>query len=291
MHTVRNRTAVHNRAKPLVRANQGGNAPPGLPKVAPPVFMFGGTASPVEPHVLPVFPADVTIARPLGPPIISISYPEEPAAGEATAEVPAKAAPKPARKRKAAAKPGAKTRKKKRKSAARPRSRAKGRAKAAKTSQARTQSANPAEREQAAATAPDLSMAERQPAVEFTVPELPQEAATDLPFPQEAGRLTAAVPAQADPEVPLPRSVALAPYRKGGLFDLIGYWLRDASRRAASRLLSGKTEKQPARRKRGWLSGRRSSPSRENLAVLCAENDRLRSQIEALLALQVRQAE
>ncbi len=72
------------------------------------------------------------------------------------------------------------------------------------------------------------------------------------------------------PMRPLPRRRTLAPWRPGGLAAQIGFWLRERSRLLA-----------------GLLTPRRSqTPAPEaELALLRAENERLRLQIEALLAL------
>ena len=72
---------------------------------------------------------------------------------------------------------------------------------------------------------------------------------------------------------PLPRNAALAPYRKPGLFGLIGSWLRLAARRP----------KLPVNLRR---PARKDGQPRDDLAALKAENEKLRRQIEALLTLQ-----
>lgn len=86
-----------------------------------------------------------------------------------------------------------------------------------------------------------------------------------------------AQPAELHPVTPLPRSAALAPYRKPGLFGLIGSWLRIAKRQTASGFAGG------ARR-----TAIKPKPHRhrDELAELRAENESLRRQLEALLAFQ-----
>lgn len=328
MHTVRNRMAVHNRAKPQARMDQGGSAPPGMPRLAipaPSTFMFGGGSSSADPHALPGFPADVAIPGSSGVPIVSIPWPEELAAADAVDEEGKTSEPKPARKRKAAAKPGGKARKRKAKPKLKAKPRARTKTKVAKGGQTSTRSRKAPASDQPPVLLAHASNAANAVEVKFAAAELPEfakltalepvafqaaepviveehanaEAPTSVeepafvalaaPLPQEAEGLTA--PAVATEEVrceaPLPRSVALAPYRKGGLLDLIGFWLRDASRRATARLLQGTGGKQESRRKRAWLpTRRRSTPSSDDFAALRAENERLRQQLEALLALQ-----
>ena len=77
--------------------------------------------------------------------------------------------------------------------------------------------------------------------------------------------------------MPLPRSAALTPYRKSGLFGLIGSWLRIATRQAASGIAGG------MRRPKMTANSR---PQIDELAELKAENERLRRQLEALLSFQ-----
>ena len=83
---------------------------------------------------------------------------------------------------------------------------------------------------------------------------------------------------------PLPRSASLAPYRKTGLFGLIGSWLRIATRQATSGL-AGSVRRPNMKPKARKPAGQFRAPFDE-VAELRAENARLRSQLEALLALQ-----
>jgi hypothetical protein len=72
---------------------------------------------------------------------------------------------------------------------------------------------------------------------------------------------------------PLPRHASLAPYRKPGLFGLIGSWLRLAARRPAL----------PTNLRRHSAS---EKPPRDDVAALKAENEKLRRQLKDLLAQQ-----
>lgn len=72
---------------------------------------------------------------------------------------------------------------------------------------------------------------------------------------------------------PLPHHASLAPYRKPGLFGLIGSWLRLAARSPGLPGKLGKPARQPC-------------PPRNDMAALRAENRQLRRELEALLALQ-----
>ena len=74
---------------------------------------------------------------------------------------------------------------------------------------------------------------------------------------------------------PLPRSAALIPYRKTGLFGLIGSWLRSATRQATSGVAGGLRRSKAAAKPRLQI---------DELAILRAENKRLRGQLEALLS-------
>ena len=76
---------------------------------------------------------------------------------------------------------------------------------------------------------------------------------------------------------PLPRSAALTPYRKTGLFGLIGSWLRIATRQAATGVAGS------VRRPKLQANPR---PQIDELAKLRAENARLRRQLDALLSFQ-----
>ena len=76
---------------------------------------------------------------------------------------------------------------------------------------------------------------------------------------------------------PLPRSASLTRYRKPGLFSLIGSWLRTGTRHA----VSGLKVSTPRPDVQAELRA-----SRDEAARLKSENQRLLSQVEALLALQ-----
>jgi hypothetical protein len=78
------------------------------------------------------------------------------------------------------------------------------------------------------------------------------------------------------PDEPLPRARALAVPRKGGLLVAVADWLGSHTRQLW-RSLSG--PKRPAPK-------RRAARSEDELLRLRAENERLRHQLEALLALQ-----
>lgn len=79
-------------------------------------------------------------------------------------------------------------------------------------------------------------------------------------------------PRTEDPARPLPRARAVAVYRKTGLFDVIGYWLRSSWTGLASGLRS-RTQPQP-----------KSKPKPRKVAQLLAENDMLRREIARLRA-------
>ncbi len=93
-----------------------------------------------------------------------------------------------------------------------------------------------------------------------------------------------AAPAEQLLITPLPRSASLAPYRKTGLFGLIGSWLRIATRQATSGL-AGSVRRPNMKPKARKPAGQFRAPFDE-VAELRDENARLRSQLEALLALQ-----
>lgn len=182
----------------------------------------------------PVFPPDISIPPPLGAAIVAI--PLLPVPEPLVEQAPAM--PKRAAQRKTAArrtrKPAAK--KKPRKAAAtKPRKAATAR-RAAKPKE--VPPPRPAEPEQ-------LSVA----------PALP---ASPQPLPP--------------PLAPLPRRNAPVPYRKGGLAEAIGYWLRTVARSA-----------------RGSFRARPVAPAANEaeaeLARLRCENESLRRQLEALTAL------
>ncbi len=105
-----------------------------------------------------------------------------------------------------------------------------------------------------------------------------------MPLPDIAEPLTApARPAEVrspqspppEPLAPLPRKASLAHYRKGGLIEAIGFWLRTATRRAKAKLGASKVLSQSV------------EPANEasELAELKEENERLRRQLDALLTL------
>ncbi len=79
-------------------------------------------------------------------------------------------------------------------------------------------------------------------------------------------------PRTEDPATPLPRARAVAVYRKTGLFDVIGYWLRSSWTGLASGLRS-RTQPQP-----------KSKPKPRKVAQLLAENDMLRREVARLRA-------
>jgi hypothetical protein len=76
---------------------------------------------------------------------------------------------------------------------------------------------------------------------------------------------------------PLPRNVSPAPWRKAGLFGMIGAWLRIAAKQTNVGFAAG------LRRKR--MQAKAAKPIGE-LAELRAENEQLRQQLQALLAKQ-----
>ena len=79
----------------------------------------------------------------------------------------------------------------------------------------------------------------------------------------------------AAPIAPLPRKASLAPYRKGGLIEAIGFWLRTTARRAKAKLGAS------------TALARSVEPvtAESEIEELKAENERLRRQLEALLVL------
>jgi hypothetical protein len=79
------------------------------------------------------------------------------------------------------------------------------------------------------------------------------------------------------PTSPLPRNASLAPWRKAGLFGLIGSWLRIAARQTTTGFAAG------IRRKKRGATG---PVPLDEVAELRAENEQLRKQLQALLALQ-----
>ncbi len=269
MQKVRIRAAVHMPAKTPVQSLQDKHAPLAstFPDMHP--FMLDGGMSSGELHVAPYFPSNT-------------------AAGEAA--VPSA---KPVRKHKAAAKTAGKTGKKSR----------------SKTGTAGTRTAKSATRKPrspktlAAAKAGTAKVAEAKPrkrrapastktlaaAPESLQPDIPVAAAVVLALPQEAEPL-AIPPVQLTGDIPLPRSVALAPYRKGSfldIVDMVGFWLRGASRRAATRLLARKPRKKSARPRLAARPAEHQPAARQDeVAALRADNERLRQQLEALLARQ-----
>ena len=120
------------------------------------------------------------------------------------------------------------------------------------------------------------------PIAALALPVVPEElvAAPVAPLPDPAPVATAVPPATAPAPVtaaPLPRSASLAPYRKGGLIDAIGFWLRSKARVAAARLSASKA------------LAKRVAPAqfapKDELTVLREENERLRLQIDGLMRL------
>ena len=89
--------------------------------------------------------------------------------------------------------------------------------------------------------------------------------------------VSAAAPAP-DDRTPLPRAASLAPYRKGGFLALITFWLRDTGR-----WMTG-SKARPKKRTRK-TAATRPAPRPNELALLRAENERLRLQLEALMAM------
>lgn len=84
------------------------------------------------------------------------------------------------------------------------------------------------------------------------------------------------VPARpATPIAPLPRKASLAPYRKGGLIEAIGFWLRTTARRTRAKLGASTALAKSV----GPANGA------SEIEQLRAENAQLRRQIDALLAL------
>ena len=107
-------------------------------------------------------------------------------------------------------------------------------------------------------------------------PRAARKSKTALP-PAPAPAQPAAQPAELLLITPLPRSAALTPYRKTGLFGLIGSWLRIATRQAATGVAGS------VRRPKLQANPRRQI---DELAKLRAENARLRHQLEAMLSFQ-----
>lgn len=84
------------------------------------------------------------------------------------------------------------------------------------------------------------------------------------------------VPGAEDPATPLPRARAVAVYRKTGLFDVIGYWLRSSWTGLASGLR--------ARPQSQSQSQSKPKPKPRKVAQLLAENDMLRREVARLRA-------
>jgi hypothetical protein len=101
-----------------------------------------------------------------------------------------------------------------------------------------------------------------------------------IPLPQ-APEPTAELDAIFPPRQPLPRHRAPVPYGSGGLLGQLTSWLRDRSRRAA--LLLFPPAAPPKRKVR---ARERTKLPPDEVTRLRAENERLRRQLEALLALQ-----
>lgn len=122
----------------------------------------------------------------------------------------------------------------------------------------------PKTRETPAATKPRKSRARKQ--IERELP--PQVAALALPvLPEPLAEPMAETLSLVAPE-PLARSASPTQWRKQGLADAIGYWLRHTTRRAGAKLTFA-----------------RFRSSRKQLDMLQAENAELRRELDALKAL------
>ncbi len=95
-----------------------------------------------------------------------------------------------------------------------------------------------------------------------------------------------------DDRAPLSRPASLAPYRKGGVIAVIGFWLRDAGRWLGATTPRRKPAGRTKKRKPGPIMAHKPllpvhpAPREESLAELRAENARLRLELEAMLAVQ-----
>lgn len=219
----------------------------------------GGKQASVAPErVEAVFPPDIVIPPPGGtsaiPLIPAMLEAAEAEAGLILREPEPAAKPRKAAKRKPAAKrarkPAARKTAAPKKPARKPAAR-KARPKASASASARREAAT---EKLAAALAVKLA-------------ETPAIPLPDLSTP--LARTTAA------PVAPLPRKASLAHYRKGGLIEAIGFWLRSAGRRFKAKLGASKALAETAKP---------VSPERQ-IEELKAENERLRRQLDALLAL------
>ncbi len=245
MHSVRNRRAT---ARPVVKA----------PIIKAPIIKAREQApaalQPWTPFLRhedfpPRFPSGLVRPQPLGAAITTMPWPAAPAPAlkaEAIKEKPATAKRKRATKVKLAKKPKLKTKAK------------------VKTT---------------AKTAPKV----RKPA-KLRAIALPEPA---LALPKESEPLVSAVPAPDDRTPPprsadLPRSAALAPYRKGGFLALISFWLRDTGRWLARGSAKPRGKPKPAARKTAPTP---PAPRPNEMALLRAENERLRLQLEAMMAM------
>ncbi len=121
------------------------------------------------------------------------------------------------------------------------------------------------------------------PIAAMALPVVPEElVAAPVALLPEPAPIAAVVPTARGPvtntAAPLPRSASLAPYRKGGLIDAIGFWLRSKARVAAARLSASKA------------LAKRVAPvpakPKDELTVLREENERLRLQINGLMRLE-----
>jgi len=214
-----------------------------LDKRAKPPGQAAGTGSAAG--TVPVLPPDISIPPPMGVPIVSLSLlPIVQAEAEAALLAPpAESPPKPRQK-------------------AKPKGPAKRAAKPAARKRTRRK---PAPRK---AVKPK-AVASRRPPAAAKIAEPPAIPLPDLstPFAEPA-----TAPA---PLAPLPRKASLTHYRKGGLIEAIGFWLRTTARRAKAKLGASKVLARPAEPAGG----------ESTLEELKAENERLRRQLEALLAL------
>ncbi len=96
---------------------------------------------------------------------------------------------------------------------------------------------------------------------------------------------SALAPPQPDPAPALPQNRALAPYRSGGLLVAVADWLGSRTQQLLRRL--GEHQRSaPQRTIRLGLTLRRRARPEDELQRLRAENERLRHQLEALLAMQ-----
>lgn len=208
-----------------------GNFSPHLPGEMP--FMLSGTGE------APIFPPDVTVPPPTGASITEVPLPAK----------TAKAAPKKAAKKVQKKAP-----------------------KVAKAPRRKKASAKKPARKKEAAPAPKVKASPAKAAAKARKPRTRRPAAipADLSPPSDTA---ITLPPQAEPLVlaatePLARSASPATWRKQGLADAIGYWLRHTTRRAGAKL--------------GFA---RFRSSRREIDMLKAENEELRRQLDRLRSL------